>query len=64
VNVGTITSSPGPMPHAVIARCSATVPLATEVACGAPMKSRKDDSNRSTNSPFDEIQVESRHCST
>jgi hypothetical protein len=36
VNVGTITSSPGPMPNAIIATSSASVPDDRPTACRLP----------------------------
>ena len=64
VNEGKMTSSPGSMPTPSRARCSATVPFVTATTCSAPMKRAKSLWKRSMNSPFEEIQVLSRHCWT
>ena len=51
---GTMTSSPGPMPSATSARCSAAVPLLHVIACSTPAHSAKASSNRFTYGPCDD----------
>ena len=49
---GVVTaSSPGPMPAANAAACSAAVPLLTATACGAPTALANAASNSSTVGP-------------
>src|SRR5450756_108752 len=64
VSVGTMTSSPGPIPRATSAKCKATVPFETAVAYLTPTYSANRFSNSLTNQPLDDIHPESRHSST
>src|SRR3954454_24594311 len=59
-----MTSSPGPMPAARSARCTAAVPLAHDTANFVSQNWAKSFSKRSTYLPDDEIQVESMQSST
>src|SRR5450759_1323471 len=64
VSVGTMTSSPGPIPRATSAKCKATVPFETAVAHPTPTYLANRFSNSLTNRPLDDIHPESRHSST
>ncbi len=55
---GRITSSPGPIPSAASATCSAVVPLLVVTAWRTPMNSAKRASKRATAGPPEEIQPE------
>src|SRR3546814_3419922 len=43
LRAGTITSSPGPTPSARSASSRASVPLASDMACGMPQKLRSEE---------------------
>src|SRR5262245_54772489 len=64
VSVGTITSSPGPIPRAIKARCNAVVPLEQDSAWFTSQYSAKAVSNCSIYLPVEEIQVDSRQSRT
>src|SRR6516162_6912403 len=51
VSDGTITSSPGPMPHACNTRKAPVVQLETPTACSAPHRSAKRRSNSANRGP-------------
>ena len=51
VNGDVITSCPGPMSRTASAASSATVPLATAIACAVPAIAGQSASNRSTIGP-------------
>ena len=51
VNDGTITSSPGPIPMAIMATSSASVPLETPSACRVPQYAASSASKAATSSP-------------
>ena len=57
-NVGTITSSPGPIPSAAKVRWSPAVPDVTATACFVPQASARIASNRLTYGPFDDTHPE------
>ena len=52
VNETVSTSSPGPMPLARRARCSAVVPELVATACGTPMNAAKRSSRARTLAPW------------
>ena len=52
--VGVMTSSPGPMPSAISATSSASVPDDTAIACSAPSSAASSRSSASTSGPEDE----------
>ena len=64
VNAGTITSSPGPTPRQCNARCSAAVPLQTEIACSTPRTCASFASNLPTYAPREDTQPDSTQSST
>src|SRR3989338_5327795 len=62
--VGTMTSSPLPMPRLATARCSAVVPFEQHTPYLVSQKALNFFSNSSRNLPFDETQLVSRHSVT
>ena len=63
VNVGMMTSSPGPIPRASTAMSIAAVPLATATACLRPTYAAISSSKRLTYEPSDETQPVSMQSS-
>jgi hypothetical protein len=52
VKAGQITASPGPMPHAMSTRRSASVPLEVAIACRAPQNAASSLSSARTSGPW------------
>src|SRR5262245_60879029 len=63
VNVGRMTSSPGPMSSAATAASNATEPLATATPYLRPRRAANCSSKRRMNGPSEEIQPVSMHSS-
>src|SRR5690606_34532313 len=64
VSEDTSTSSPGPTPHSLTAKCSAAVPDDRATACGAPTLAANSRSKASTCGPTGAIQLESKASRT